>query len=196
MAVDRQRIERAVRELLLAIGEDPRREGLRRTPQRVAEAYAEFFRGLDTNPAAALGAAIDVGDNAAGIPNTSGAVILRDLDFRSVCEHHLLPFVGVAHLAYLPQVKVAGLGGISDLVEALAARPQLQERLAEQIADTLEYALAPRGVLVVLDAVHRCVIARGPRQAQSSTVTVVARGELADRLARAEIMGLLGPGHG
>ena len=191
-AVDRERIERAVREILLAIGEDPERPGLARTPARVAEAYAEFFGGLELDPVAALGEAVHVGDNSAGDQSTSGAVILRDIDFRSICEHHLLPFVGVAHIAYVPGEKVVGLGRLGAVVEVLAARPQLQERLAEEIADALEAGLGAKGVLVVLDAVHRCVAARGSRQSNASTVTVVSRGSLGDSLARAEIMGLIG----
>lgn len=187
MAVDRDRIERAVRDILEAIGEDPSREGLMRTPVRVADAYAEFFAGLEVDPVAHLRDTLPVDES-----GTSEAVILRDIGFRSVCEHHLLPFVGVAHVAYLPHERVIGLSRIPDVIATLSARPQLQERLAEQIADTLVEGLEPQGVLVVLDAVHRCVAARGSRQAESSTVTVVSRGSLTEPLARAEIMGLIG----
>lgn len=191
-SVDRARIEAAVREILLAIGENPERDGLARTPARVAEAYAEFFSGIDVDPSQIVGDSVALSPTADGALGTSEAVILRDIDFRSVCEHHLLPFVGVAHIAYLPREHVIGLGRIPEVVSVLAARPQLQERLGEEIADVLEDSLSPRGVLVVLDAVHRCVAARGSRQASSSTVTVVSRGDLSDPIARAEIMGLIG----
>ncbi len=187
MTVDRDRIERAVRDVLEAIGENPDRDGLKRTPARVADSYAEFFAGLDIDPLEHLSNPLPVDE-----AGTSEAVILRDIGFRSVCEHHLLPFVGVAHVAYLPNERVIGLSRIPDVIATLAARPQLQERLAEQVADTLVDGLEPKGVLVVLDAVHRCVAARGSRQAESSTVTVVSRGSLTEPLARAEIMGLIG----
>jgi GTP cyclohydrolase I len=194
--VDRARIERAVHELLLAIGEDPERDGLRRTPARVADAYAEFFGGLGRDPQAPLADSVETGVTGAGEPATSDAVVLRDIDFRSVCEHHLLPFTGVAHVAYVPGEKVIGLGRIPAVVDVLASRPQLQERLAEQIADALETGLAPRGVLVVLDATHQCVTTRGSRQERTSTVTVASRGTLAEPAARSEIIALIGSGHG
>jgi GTP cyclohydrolase IA len=190
--VDAQRIERAVREILLAIGEDPDRPGLERTPQRVADAYAEFFGGLDVDPLTHLAETVPVGVTDAGGLTTSDAVVLRDLAFRSVCEHHLLPFVGTAHVAYLPGDRVVGFGRIPAVIDTLAARPQLQERLAEEIADTLVTGLDPKGVLVVLDAQHRCVTTRGPRQERSSSVTIVSRGALAEPAARAEIMALIG----
>jgi GTP cyclohydrolase I len=194
--VDAERIERAVLEILLAIGEDPARPGLERTPQRVAEAYADFFGGLEVDPLTHLADTVPLGATEAGVPATSDAVILRDLAFRSVCEHHLLPFVGTAHVAYLPGDRVVGLGRIPAVVDTLARRPQLQERLAEEIADALEAGLAPRGVLVVLDAVHGCVTTRGTRQEHSSTVTVASRGALAEPTARAEIIALIGSGRG
>ena len=121
-------------------------------------------------------------------------VIVRDIDFYSLCEHHLLPFRGYAHLAYLPGEQVVGLGALPKVVEVLASRPQVQERLAEQIADTIDGALDTRGVLVVLDASHECVTMRGARQKDSSTVTIAARGELAEPAARAELMALLSVG--
>lgn len=192
--VDVERIARAVREILEAIGENPDRPGLERTPQRVAEAYAEFFGGLAVDPMSHLADSVPVGQTDAGLPATSDAVVLRDLDFRSVCEHHLLPFVGRAHVAYLPGDRVVGLGRIPAVVETLANRPQLQERLAEEIADTLAAGLGARGVLVVLDAQHRCVTTRGARQQHSSTITIASRGELADPVARAEIIALIGDG--
>ncbi|MCD5346144.1 GTP cyclohydrolase I [Agromyces sp. H3Y2-19a] len=190
--VDNERIERAVLEILLAIGEDPARPGLERTPQRVAEAYADFFGGLDVDPLTHLADSVPLGATEAGVPATSDAVVLRDLAFRSVCEHHLLPFVGTAHVAYLPGERVVGLGRIPAVVDTLARRPQLQERLTEEIADTLVAGLDPKGVLVVLDAQHRCVTTRGSRQERSSTVTIASRGALAEPAARAEIIALIG----
>ncbi|WP_022893703.1 GTP cyclohydrolase I [Agromyces subbeticus] len=190
--VDAERIQRAVLEILLAIGEDPTRPGLERTPQRVAEAYADFFGGLDVDPLGHLADTVPIGATHAGVPATSDAVILRDLAFRSVCEHHLLPFVGTAHVAYLPGDRVVGLGRIPAVVDTLARRPQLQERLAEEIADTLVAGLDPKGVLVVLDAQHRCVTTRGSRQERSSTVTIASRGALSEPAARAEIIALIG----
>lgn len=190
--VDTGRIERAVHEILLAIGEDPARPGLERTPQRVAEAYAEFFGGLSVDPLTHLADTVPLGATEAGVPATSDAVVLRDIAFRSVCEHHLLPFVGTAHVAYLPAERVVGLGRIPAVIETLAARPQLQERLTEEIADTLQAGLDPKGVLVVLDAQHRCVTTRGSRQERSSTITIASRGALAEPAARAEIIALIG----
>ena len=186
--IDSGRIEAAVAELLAAIGEDASRPGLAATPRRVAEAYAEFFAGLDHDPLEPLR---DAADFLAEPGQLGELVLLRDIAFRSICEHHLLPFVGVAHIAYLPGERIVGLGRLPQVVEILSARPQLQERLGEQIADTLDAGLAPRGVLVVLDARHSCVTARGSRQAQSTTVTIASRGELADPVARAEAMALI-----
>jgi GTP cyclohydrolase I len=189
VAVDRERINRAVVEILAAIGEDPQRDGLERTPHRVADAYAEFFAGLDQDPLALLADTVPVG------PATGELVLLRDIAFRSICEHHLLPFLGTAHVAYLPGDRVVGLGRLPAVVEALAARPQLQERLTEEIAGALDDGLAPRGVLVILDAVHGCVGTRGPRQSNSSTVTMASRGELSDPVQRAEIIALIAARH-
>ncbi|TFD54406.1 GTP cyclohydrolase I [Cryobacterium frigoriphilum] len=189
MAVDRERIGRAVTEILAAIGEDPERVGLAATPHRVADAYAEFFGGLDQDPLTLLRDTVPVG------PATGELVLLRDIAFRSICEHHLLPFLGTAHVAYLPGDRVVGLGRLPAVIEVLAARPQLQERLTEEIAGALETGLAPRGVLVVLDAVHGCVGTRGPRQSNSSTVTMASRGELSDPVNRAEIISLIAAGH-
>ncbi|MFP3466456.1 GTP cyclohydrolase I FolE [Leifsonia sp. SIMBA_070] len=187
--IDRPRIEAAVAEILAAIGEDPARPGLAQTPSRVADAYAEFFAGLGRDAADDLGEPVPLeGDRQAE------TVLLRDIEFRSVCEHHLLPFVGVAHIAYLPGETVIGLGRIPRVIETLAARPQVQERLTEQIADTIERGADARGVLVVLDASHSCVTTRGPRQTGSTTVTVAARGAYTDPTARAELMALIGRG--
>ncbi len=194
MAVDRDRVAALVRELLDAIGEDPDRPGLRQTPQRVADAYAEFFAGVGVDAAAPLAHTISVSRGPAPDTLPSGAVMLRDIRFRSFCEHHLLPFAGHAHIAYLPGEQIVGLGALPRVVEILATRPQVQERLGEQIADTIATALDARGVLVVLDATHECVTMRGGRQPDASTVTIAARGELAEPAARAELMLLLG-GH-
>jgi GTP cyclohydrolase IA len=188
MTVDLARVEAAVAELLAAIGEDPARPGLQRTPARVAEAYQEYFAGIGVDEVAILRDGVD----AAGDGERGDLVLLRGLEFRSMCEHHLLPFRGVAHVGYLPGGKVVGLGRLGTVVETLAARPQLQERLGEQIADALDEGLAPRGVIVVLDAQHDCLAARDARQTRSSTVTVASRGELSDPAARAEAMTLIG----
>ncbi|WP_066518645.1 GTP cyclohydrolase I [Curtobacterium ammoniigenes] len=186
--MDRDRIERAVRELLIGIGDDPSRAGLVDTPRRVADAYAEFFSGIGVD------ASVLVHDGA--VPAESGEigdlVIVRDIAFRSVCEHHLLPFLGTAQIAYAPGERIIGLGTLARVVDAIASRPQLQERLGESIADAVQQGLAARGVLVVLDAVHGCVTTRGARQTGSSTVTLAARGSLAEPRARAEAVALIG----
>lgn len=191
MAVDRDRVAAAVRDILEAIGEDPDRPGLKATPQRVAEAYAEFFAGVGADAADPLAHTISVSRGPAPDTLPSGAVLLRDIRFRSVCEHHLLPFAGRAHIAYLPGEQVVGLGALPKVVDVLASRPQVQERLGEQIADTIAGSLDARGVLVVLDAAHECVTMRGGRQPDAATVTIAARGELAEPAARAEIIALL-----
>ena len=194
--IDSGRIEAAVAELLAAIGEDTGRPGLAATPKRVAEAYQEFFSGIDRDPLEPLR---DAQELVAEAGQLGELVLLRDIAFRSVCEHHLLPFTGLAHIAYLPGDRIVGLGRLPEVVDILSARPQLQERLGEQIADALDAGLSPRGVLVVLDARHSCVTARGSRQARSTTVTVASRGELGQPIARAEAMSLIGaarPGQG
>lgn len=188
MAIDTQRIARAVREILIASGEDPGRAGLVDTPDRVAEAFAEYFAGLERDPLDALS------DTMAVEPGGSDLVVVRDLDFRSTCEHHLVPFIGVAHIAYLPHDRIVGLGRLPRLIETLASRPQLQERLTDEIADALQTGLVARGVLVVLDATHLCVAARGPRQARSTTLTVAARGSLAEPAGRSEALSLIALG--
>ncbi|MGC5224859.1 GTP cyclohydrolase I [Micromonospora sp. DT81.3] len=192
VTVDKQRVAALVRELLVAIGEDPDRPGLKVTPQRVADAYEEFFAGIGQDAAAPLARTISVSRGPAPDTLPSGAVMLRDIAFRSVCEHHLLPFLGKAHIAYLPGEQVVGLGALPRVVDVLAARPQVQERLGEQIADAIADSLDTRGVLVVLEATHECVTMRGNRQPEASTVTIAARGELADAAARAELIALLG----
>lgn len=194
MTVDRERIAALTRELLEAIGEDPERPGLKQTPQRMAELYAEFFSGVGQDPATPLARTISISRGPAPDTLPSGAVVLRDIRFRSVCEHHLLPFAGHAHIAYLPGEQVVGLGALVEVVEILASRPQVQERLGEQIADTIAQHLDTRGVLVVLDAVHGCVTMRGRRQPEASTLTVAARGAYEEPIERAEIIALIGAG--
>ncbi|CAN7205704.1 GTP cyclohydrolase I [Microbacterium foliorum] len=192
MSVDRARVERLTRELLEAIGEDPDRPGLKQTPTRLGDLYAEFFAGVGEDPAAPLAQTISVARGPAPDTLPSGAVLLRDIRFRSVCEHHLLPFAGRAHIAYLPGEQVVGLGALVRVVEILAGRPQVQERLGEQIADTIAEHLDTRGVLVVLDASHGCVTMRGGRQPEASTLTIAARGEYTEPIARAELVALIG----
>ncbi|WP_243076188.1 GTP cyclohydrolase I [Microbacterium sp. SS28] len=194
MAVDRERVAGLVRELLEAIGEDPDRPGLKATPGRVADAYGEFFAGIGQDASAPLAHTISIAHGPAPETSPSGAVMLRDIQFRSVCEHHLLPFRGRAHIAYLPGDQVVGLGALPKVVDILASRPQVQERLGEQIADAIADAIDTRGVLVVLDAAHGCVTMRGERQHEASTVTIAARGALADPAARAELIALIGAG--
>lgn len=192
MGVDRERIVNLTQQLLEAIGEDPERPGVTQTPQRVADLYAELFAGIGLDPGEPLARTISVTRGPAPDTLPSGAVMMRDIRFRSVCEHHLLPFAGVAHIAYLPGEQVVGLGALVRVIEILAARPQVQERLGEQVADTIAEHLDARGVLVVLDASHGCVTLRGGRQPESSTLTIAARGEYTDPTARAELIALIG----
>lgn len=181
--IDAERVKAAVVELLLAIGEDPNRQQLLATPQKVADAYAGFFAGIDQDPLLALTDTFEA--------EHTDAVILKDIELVSICEHHLLPFTGVAHIAYLPSDRVIGLGRLPKLVEILASRPQLQENLTAQIADALETGLKTEGVLVVIEARHHCVASRGARQPEVSTVTMATRGCYAEPVRRAEIMGLI-----
>ncbi len=187
-AIDRERVAAAVRELLSAIGQNPESAELIDTPRRVADSYAEFFAGVGTDPLEFLADAVPVGDD------TGELVLVRDIALRSVCEHHLLPFRGRAHIAYRPGAKVVGLGSLARVVEVLAARPQLQERLGEQIAETIDAGLDPGGVLVVLEASHGCVADRGVKQATATAVTIASRGSLARPGERAEILALIGAG--
>lgn len=191
MTVDTGRVEAAVAELLLAIGEDPARPGLAATPRRVAESYREYFAGVGVDPASVLG---DGADMEAAPQELGDLVLLRGVEFRSMCEHHLVPFHGVAHVGYLPKDRLIGLGRLAAVVEVAAARPHVQERLTEQIADALDSGLDPAGVIVVVEARHECVAARGPRQAHSTMVTVAARGDLADPLRRGETLALISTG--
>lgn len=181
--MDQARIKAAVTELLSAIGEDPTRDELQATPQKVAEAYAEFFKGVGADESSVLS------DTFAAEHNE--VVILKDIDFVSMCEHHLLPFTGRAHIAYLPSDRVIGLGRLPKLVEIVAARPQLQENLTAQIADALEKGLQTKGVVVVIEARHHCVVSRGARQPEANTVTMAARGCYAEPASRAEVMALI-----
>jgi GTP cyclohydrolase I len=181
--VDSERIKKAVVELLSAIGEDPNREELKATPQKFADAYSGFFAGVGQDPLEALRDTFPAEQN--------DVVILKDIELVSICEHHLLPFTGVAHIAYLPNDRVIGLGRLPKLVEILSARPQLQENLTAQIADALEQGLGTRGVVVVIEARHHCVASRGARQPEANTVTMATRGEYSEAAARTEVMALI-----
>jgi GTP cyclohydrolase I len=182
--VDGQRIALAVREILLAVGEDPDREGLRETPRRVARMYAEMFAGLHADPREHLRTFFS--------EKYDEMVVLRDIPFYSICEHHLMPFEGRAHLAYLPDGKVVGLSKLARVVDAFACRPQVQERLTTQIADILMSELSAKGVAVVMEATHSCMTCRGVRKAGSVMVTSAVRGECCNNAStRAEVMSLL-----
>lgn len=200
--VDLGRAQAAVREFLAAIGEDPDRPGLARTPERVAEAALELFGGTGVDPVAPLaGARFPVADTAAPsgaavggaeAATVSQPVVLRDLAFRSMCEHHLLPFSGRVHLAYVPSGSIVGFGRLHTLLETLSARPTLQERLGDELVDAMMTALDARGALAVIEASHACAGLRGSRQQAGVVVTVSARGELSEPIARAEIIALIG----
>jgi GTP cyclohydrolase I len=166
--IDQARIEVAVRMILEAIGEDPAREGLVETPRRVAEMYAELFGGLHEDPREWLRGGF--------AEEHREMVVLRDLPFYSMCEHHFLPFYGVAHVGYIPEGRVAGISKIARALDTLSRRPQLQERLTSQLADVLEEALQPAGVGVILEAAHLCMIMRGVKKPGSLIVTLAARG--------------------
>lgn len=175
-------------ELLAAIGEDPAREGLTGTPDHVADAYAELFSGVGVDAAAVLDESSDVLElTAAAEP-----VILRDVPFRSTCEHHLLPFTGTASLAYLPRTRVTGLGRLARVVDVVASRPQVQERLTDEIAEAVERGLDAEGVVVVVTASHACLWARGTRTSGASVVTIAGRGSYAVSEGRREVLALLG----
>ena len=182
--VDLPRIEKAVREILLAVGEDPDREGLVKTPNRIARAYVELFAGLRQDPAEHLKTVFN--------ENYDEVVLLRDIEFHSLCEHHLLPFTGRAHVAYLPAGKVVGLSTLARLVEGFARRPQVQERLTAQIADTLMSALNPVGAAVVIEATHTCMTIRGAKKTGSTMITSALRGVFKDNASsRHEILTLM-----
>jgi GTP cyclohydrolase I len=182
--VDVPRIERAVREILLAIGEDPDREGLLKTPNRVARAYGELMAGLKVDPRQHLKTVFR--------ERYDEVVLLRDIEFHSLCEHHLLPFTGRAHVAYLPDGKVVGLSKLARLVEGYARRPQVQERLTTQIADALMEELNPIGAACVIEAVHTCMTIRGAKKHGSTMVTSALRGIFKENPAsRSEILSLM-----
>ncbi|AKT52650.1 GTP cyclohydrolase [Arsenicicoccus sp. oral taxon 190] len=191
MVVDHARAEAAVRELLLAIGEDPDREGLRNTPARVARAYDEMFAGLRQDPGAVLDAVFEIGGH-------SELIMVRDIEVYSTCEHHLVPFHGVAHVGYIPgkDGRVTGLSKLARLVDVYAKRPQVQERLTTQIADALIDHLNPGGVIVVIECEHLCMSMRGVRKPGSRTLTSAVRGQLRDPATRAEAMQLALGGRG
>ena len=180
---DQPRAERAVRELLLALGEDPGRGGLQDTPSRVARAYAENFAGLWQAPEDVLTTTFDIGHEE--------LVIVKDIEVFSHCEHHLTPFHGVAHVGYIPSGRITGLSKIARLVDLFARRPQVQERLTTQIADALVEILKPAGVIVIIECEHLCMSMRGVRKAEARTVTSAVRGILRDPATRAEAISLI-----
>ena len=182
---DEKRAQNAVRELLIAVGEDPEREGLRETPARVARAYKELLAGLRQRPEDVLTTTFDLGHDE--------MVLVKDIEIVSLCEHHLLPFHGVAHVGYIPAEsgKITGLSKLARLVEVFARRPQVQERLTTQIADSLMRILEARGAIVVVEAEHMCMSVRGIRKPGAKTTTSAVRGQLRDATTRAEAMSLI-----
>ncbi|MER5382153.1 GTP cyclohydrolase I FolE [Streptomyces sp. NBC_00647] len=182
---DEKRAENAVRELLIAVGEDPDREGLRETPGRVARAYKEIFAGLWQQPEDVLTTTFDIGHDE--------MVLVKDIEVFSTCEHHLVPFRGVAHVGYIPATsgKITGLSKLARLVDVYARRPQVQERLTTQIADSLMEILEPRGVIVVVECEHMCMSMRGIRKPGAKTITSAVRGQLRDAATRNEAMSLI-----
>lgn len=182
--VDKERIAKAVREILAAVGENPDREGLRETPNRVARMYEELFSGMRQNPRSLLQTVFT--------EKYEEMVVLRDITFNSICEHHLMPFEGKAHIAYLPDGKVVGLSKLARVVDAYALRPQVQERLTTQLADVIMSELSAQGAAVVIEAVHTCMTCRGVKKPGSTMVTSAIRGICATNPAtRAEVMSLL-----
>lgn len=182
--VDKKKIEQAVLTIIEAIGEDPNREGLKGTPRRIADMYAELFTGLGVDPKKELEISFDEGHHE--------MVILRDIPFYSICEHHLLPFFGLAHVGYIPKGRIVGVSKLARAVEILAKRPQLQERLTSQIAEAIVEALAPNGVGVVIEAEHMCMTLRGVKKPGSKIVTSAMRGLFRTNPAtRAEFMSLV-----
>ncbi|MBE0008392.1 MULTISPECIES: GTP cyclohydrolase I FolE [unclassified Arthrobacter] len=183
--VDQPRIQRAVREILAAIGEDPDRDGLVETPKRVAKAYAEFFAGLHQDPAEVLSTTFEI--------DHEELVLVKDIPFYSTCEHHLVPFHGSAHIGYIPSAegRVTGLSKLARLVEVFARRPQVQERLTTQIVEALMTHLQPKGAIVVVECEHMCMSMRGVRKPGAKTVTSAVRGQVRDPATRAEAMSLI-----
>jgi GTP cyclohydrolase I len=187
-SMDLARIETAVREILLAVGEDPDRDGLRETPVRVARMYAEMFSGLQQDPRQHTKKFFE--------EKYDEVVLVRDISFCSMCEHHLLPFMGKAHIGYMPSGRVIGLSKLARVVEVIARRPQVQERLTEEIADLLVAELDARGVAVVIEATHSCMAIRGVRKPESVCVTSAMKGIFRSNLSsRAEIMQLIYGNH-
>jgi GTP cyclohydrolase I len=184
-AYDHDRAVAAVRELLFAIGEDPDREGLLDTPDRVARAYAELTAGMRQSPADVLSTTFDLGHDE--------MVLVRDIELWSMCEHHLVPFTGVAHVGYIPAEsgKITGLSKLARLVDVYAKRPQVQERLTTQIADAMVDRLEARGVIVVIEAEHLCMTMRGVRKAGARTITSAVRGQMHNAATRSEAMALI-----
>ena len=182
---DHDRAAAAVRELLIAIGEDPEREGLKETPARVARAYAELTAGLRMSPEDVLTTTFDIGHDE--------MILVRDIELWSMCEHHLVPFTGVAHVGYIPAEsgKITGLSKLARLVDVYAKRPQVQERLTTQIADALVRLLEARGVIVVIEAEHLCMTMRGVRKAGARTITSAVRGQMHNAATRSEAMALI-----
>jgi GTP cyclohydrolase IA len=182
--MNKKRIEKAVREILEAIGEDPQRDGLKQTPKRVAAFYEETFSGLKQNPNKELKAYF--------APNHDEMIIAKDISFHSLCEHHLLPFFGKVHIAYIPKDnRITGFSRLARVVEVLSRRLQLQERLTSEIADILMEALNPKGVLVIMEAEQMCLSIRGIKKPGASTVTTAVRGSLKDDAKRAEALILI-----
>jgi len=183
-SIDLRRIERAVREILAAVGEDPDREGLQETPARVARMYAELFAGLHQNPREHLQKFFT--------QEYDEVVLVRDIAFNSICEHHLLPFMGQAHIAYIPNGRVIGLSKLARVVEVVAKRPQVQERLTEEIANLLEEELGAKGVAVIVEAAHSCMTIRGVRKPGSVCVTSAMKGVFRSNVSsRSEVMTLI-----
>ena len=182
---DHDRVVAAVREILYGIGENPERDGLRDTPERVARAYAEMFQGLRQDPESVLATTFDLGHDE--------FVLVKDIEVWSSCEHHLVPFTGVAHVGYIPNDagQITGLSKLARLVDLYAKRPQVQERLTTQVADALQRILQPRGVIVVIECEHLCMTMRGVRKPGSKTVTSAVRGQLRNTATRAEAMSLI-----
>ncbi|MBM4415411.1 MAG: GTP cyclohydrolase I FolE [Chloroflexi bacterium] len=184
--MDQDALERIVRELIVAVGEDPARDGLRDTPRRIASMYRELFEGLQQDPVAALSVGFEEAHDE--------LVVLREIPFYSMCEHHFMPFHGQAHVGYLPDGRIVGLSKIARAVEIFARRPQVQERLTDQIAETIERVLGARGVGVVIEAEHLCMTARGVRKPGATMVTSAMRGRFRDDAnTRQEFLGLIRP---
>ncbi|KPK99866.1 MAG: GTP cyclohydrolase [candidate division Zixibacteria bacterium SM23_73_3] len=182
--MDKEKIQKAVRMILEAVGEDPKRDGLRDTPRRVAEFYQEIFAGLSQNPEGQI--------KLYSAPNQEEMIIVKDISFHSLCEHHLLPFFGKAHIAYIPKDnQITGFSRLVRVIEVLARRPQLQERLTAEIADVLMKVLKPKGVLVIMEAEQMCLSMRGLRKPGSVTITSAVRGDLRKDALRKEAFSLI-----